>query len=354
MVGEGRPRVGRGPDARGTYHPGMDAEPPLRTDAARRSPRWAAGMRWALLGLALSLPVHASILAWMAMTGIDRPGVPRPSRAPIELAVLPEDGIEDDAAVAAAAGAVAEGPEVASTAASMEAALADPLATGGVGEGTGLGEGGADGFGGFGAGGGGGDGLGGGGTGGGGGGGGGSGLGGGAGGTSFFGVGGRGTRFAYVVDKSASMRGRIAEAKQELYKSIVALPDFASVYVVFYDSSEPWAFSDRWERVRSSTVQRLKGWLKEVGPSGGTEPVPAFRMVFALDVRPDVIFFLSDGEIPPESIAQIRQLNARGRRVTINSIAFGEEAGSQQLRQVAQEADGQFREVRPQHPGERP
>ncbi|HAQ66537.1 MAG TPA: hypothetical protein DCR70_02055 [Phycisphaerales bacterium] len=180
------------------------------------------------------------------------------------------------------------------------------------------------------------------------GGGGGGGLGGGAGGTSFFGVGGRGTRFAFIVDKSGSMvNGRIGEAKQELYKAIVALPDFASVYVVFYDSSEPWAFSDRWERVRSSMVKKLKTWLNNVGPSGGTEPTPAFRAVFALDARPDVIFFLSDGEIPPESIAQIRQMNARGKRVTINAIAFGEESGSQQLRQIAQEADGEFRQVRP-------
>jgi hypothetical protein len=143
------------------------------------------------------------------------------------------------------------------------------------------------------------------------------------------------------------VNGRIGEAKQELFKAIVALPDFASVYVVFYDSSDPWAFSDRWERVRSSMVKKLKTWLNNVGPSGGTEPTPAFRAVFALDARPDVIFFLSDGEIPPESIAQIRQMNARGKRVTINAIAFGDESGSQQLRQIAQEADGEFRQVRP-------
>ncbi|RLS47205.1 MAG: VWA domain-containing protein [Planctomycetota bacterium] len=143
------------------------------------------------------------------------------------------------------------------------------------------------------------------------------------------------------------VNGRIGEAKQELYKAIVALPDFASVYVVFYDSADPWAFSDRWERVRSSMVKKLKTWLNNVGPSGGTEPTPAFRAVFALDARPDVIFFLSDGEIPPESIAEIRQMNARGKRVTINAIAFGDESGSQQLRQVAQEADGEFRQVRP-------
>ena len=142
------------------------------------------------------------------------------------------------------------------------------------------------------------------------------------------------------------MAGRIGEAKEELRRAIAALPDYASVYVVFYDSAEPLSFSDRWERVRSSMMQRLKNWLGEVGPSGGTEPVPAFRRVFSLDVRPDVIFFLSDGEIPDDDVVAIRQMNARGRKVTINAIAFGDEAGGAQLRQVAQEADGEFRQVR--------
>jgi hypothetical protein len=301
-----------------------------------------------LLGLALSLPIHGVLLVWLAVTNIERAGAPRPGEAMIELSVLPEDSGDAETATAAHGGDAPQSPEIASSEAPSAPTMNDDPLAGALGEGTGLGEGGADGFGGFGPGGGGGDGFGGGGGAGGAGGGGGGGLSGGAGGTSFFGVGGRGTRFAFIVDKSGSMvNGRIGEAKQELFKAIVALPDFASVYVVFYDSSEPWAFSDRWERVRSSMVKKLKTWLNNVGPSGGTEPTPAFRAVFALDARPDVIFFLSDGEIPPESIAQIRQMNARGKRVTINAIAFGEESGSQQLRQIAQEADGEFRQVRP-------
>jgi hypothetical protein len=263
------------------------------------------------------------------------------------MAIAPEDvgpGVPDDGGGAAGSDVPADPMATAAAVVERDEAMVDPLA-GGEGTSTGLGDGGADGFGGFGPGGGGGDGFGGGG--GSGGGGGGGGLAGGSGGTTFFGIGGRGTRFAYVVDKSGSMSNRIVEAKEQLLKSISALPDYASVYVIFYDSAEPIAFSDRWERVRSSMLQRMRGWLqRNVGPSGGTEPVPAFQRVFALDARPDVIFFLSDGEIPLEAIGQIRQLNSRGRAVTINTIAFGDEAGSAQLRQVAQESGGEFRQVR--------
>ncbi len=313
---------------------------PSRTGAV------GAGLRWLLIGLALSLPIHASLLVWLAVTRVDRPADSRPGITGIEMAIAPEDvgpGAPDDGGGAAGSDVPADPMATAAAVVERDEAMVDPLA-GGEGTSTGLGEGGADGFGGFGPGGGGGDGVGGGG---GSGGGGGGGLAGGSGGTTFFGIGGRGTRFAYVVDKSGSMSNRIVEAKEQLLKSISALPDYASVYVIFYDSAEPIAFSDRWERVRSSMLQRMRGWLqRNVGPSGGTEPVPAFQRVFALDARPDVIFFLSDGEIPREAIGQIRQLNSRGRAVTINTIAFGDEAGSAQLRQVAQESGGEFRQVR--------
>ena len=294
------------------------------------------------LGLALSLPVHAAILVWLAVTSVERAGVPRRDQAVIELAVMPESDAAPTATPAEGAAEAPQGPEVAAAPTAMPSAPTEDPFAGAPGAGTGLGDGGADGFGGFGPGGGGGDGFGGGG-----GGGGGGGLGGGAGGTSFFGVGGRGTPFAFIVDKSASMAGRIGEAKDELQKAIAGLPDFASVFVVFYDSSEPWPFSEKWERVRSSTVQRLKAWLRDVGPSGGTQPMPAFRLAFGLDIRPDVIFFLSDGEIPGDCVELIRQMNARGKRVTINTIAFGDDAGAAQLRQIAQESDGQFRQVQP-------
>ncbi len=314
-----------------------------RSSARRRA--WRSGFGWMALGLALSLPVHAALLVWLAVTSVERAGVPGREQAVIELAVLPEDGGAPAMTPAQGASEAPQGPEAAADVSALPSVPTEDPFAGAPGEGTGLGEGGADGFGGFGPGGGGGDGFGGGG--GSGGGGGGGGLGGGAGGTSFFGVGGRGTRFAFIVDKSASMASRIGEAKDELQRAIAGLPDFASVYVLFYDSSEPWAFSDRWERVRSSTMARLKAWLRDVGPSGGTQPMPAFRMAFALDVRPDVIFFLSDGEIPAETVELVRQLNSRGKRVTINTIAFGDDAGAAQLRQMAQESDGQFRQVQP-------
>ncbi|MFO0962463.1 MAG: VWA domain-containing protein [Phycisphaerales bacterium] len=338
-----------------TAEPAVGILPARRARGGADTGPWSHRLRWMLLGFALSMPIHAVFVVWMAMVRVDRPGTPAPGDPSIVDVTFVPEGDVPSTVIGSSAGGSGDGPVISSPGAP---AAEEPAATGlegGPGVGTGLADGGVEGFGVFGRAGGGGGGTGIGGAGSGAGGGSGGGLGGGAGGTSFFGVGGTGTRFAFIVDKSGSMGGgRLEEAKEELRKSVAGLPDYASVYVSFFDSAPPWIFSDKWERVRSSTLQKLARWLRDVGASGGTQPMGAFRQVFALDTRPDVIFFLSDGEIPEESVGEIRRLNSRGKKVVIHAIAFGDEAGSARLRQVAAEADGEFREVKPRGPGARP
>jgi hypothetical protein len=142
------------------------------------------------------------------------------------------------------------------------------------------------------------------------------------------------------------MDEEMEQVKQEVLRSVSGLPDFASFYVVFYDSSDPWSFSDRWERVRPSAVRKLKAWLADIRAGGATFPMSSLRRVFALPDRPDVIYLLSDGEFDETDVPQsVRSLNARGKRVVVNTIGFGENVDRAELRQIAQEADGQFRLV---------
>jgi len=175
-------------------------------------------------------------------------------------------------------------------------------------------------------------------------------LGGGAGGTSFFGIGARGTRFAYIVDRSMSMSedGRLEVAKRELGRSISTLPDYAYFQVIFYSSVLLVPdMQDGWLRARPSTVERFRQWLQMyVTPSGGTVPEPAFVMLLSLPVRPDVIFFMTDGEILNFTAEQVAAMNRRGKHVVINTIAFGDPASQDMLRQIAQDSGGVYRFVR--------
>lgn len=173
-------------------------------------------------------------------------------------------------------------------------------------------------------------------------------LGGGAAGTSFFGIGSRGTRFAYIVDKSGSMEAgrRWWTAVAELRRSIEALPDFAYAYVALYDHvhiTPP--HQEGWIHTSRSNVGKLNRWLEEISPAGGTQPFSAFAQIFSLDVQPDVIFFMTDGEVPEDTAQQVAALNNRGKRVVVHCIAFGDPSSQALLKQIAAETGGQYRYV---------
>ena len=97
---------------------------------------------------------------------------------------------------------------------------------------------------------------------------------------------------------------------------------------------------------RPNTVRSFVRWLNEVAPGGGTEPKPAFELIFAQEERPDVIFFLTDGVIPDMNAEFVAGLNAHGKRVVINTISFGEDSSQGLLKQIAADSGGVWRHVR--------
>ncbi|MEE2719548.1 MAG: VWA domain-containing protein [Planctomycetota bacterium] len=164
---------------------------------------------------------------------------------------------------------------------------------------------------------------------------------------SFFGITTAGRRFAYIVDRSGSMEGdRMKEAKKELLRSIRSLPDYAKFYIVFYGGSiEEPEMQESWLMARSPIINGVSEWIRRLNAAGGTIPLPAFRRVFGLDERPDVIFFLTDGDITSMSAQQVAELNDRGLRTVINTIAFGDDASQDLLVQIAQDSGGVYRFV---------
>jgi len=282
-----------------------------------------------LLGLSLSLVVHISLMLYLNLFGLGAPRGPGPQPVSLEFAMIreaeltqlenlqfddlvPEVPLEsEDLYETELPMELAE--DVSASALDISAAGAVPALTGaGGGQGSTLGGGGA--------------------------------------GTSFFGVTSRGTRFAYIVDVSGSMgqQRKMDVAMRELARSIEALPDYAYFYVVLYASGITLPPAQRdWMRARPRTISRLIRWLNQIDPSGGTRPVPAFKQVFSIEERPDVIFFLTDGEIPraEETLETVTLLNSRGRRVVINTIAFGDPASQELLREIARRSGGIYRFV---------
>ncbi|MDZ4756352.1 MAG: VWA domain-containing protein [Phycisphaerae bacterium] len=285
-----------------------------------------------LLGLSVSLPFHIMIMIWLASIYMPGPVGDEPPAITFELGVLNDERLADGPStdevplidLTASAGSVEGSALEATTPAigmqsqssgSLEAAGGAPVGEGSVGGGGSLGPGG-----------------------------------GGSGGTSFFGVGGRGSRFAYIVDISGSMANgtRFSVAIDELKRSITALPDFASFVVVLFSSAsvEP-PFQESYLKAHPSNVARMKKWIDTMSPMGGTDPGGAFQRALGLSPPPDIIFFLTDGEIPPHMAEVLSASNGAGgkKRVVIHTIAFSTDAGQEILRKIARDSEGTFRYV---------
>ncbi len=172
------------------------------------------------------------------------------------------------------------------------------------------------------------------------------------GGASFFGVEASGSRIVYIVDISGSMlhNGKIDALKRELLGSIATLPpgsEFA--VVVFSDETSTRALggSARWRSASAGGRTEIDTAIRAISPSGGTQPLEAFRIAFSLAPKPEAVFFMTDGELPQQDatriIGTVNQLNQQeGDAAPIHCIAFGSRQGATDLRRIARQSGGTY------------
>ena len=111
---------------------------------------------------------------------------------------------------------------------------------------------------------------------------------------------------------------------------------------------------------------RLRSWLADLRPSGGTDPYEALRV--GIKLQPSAIFLLSDGRftgsrrqrrvIPGSSkretiirredpaIRDLAGLVGNPDRIPIHTVAFEELKAQENLKELSQLSSGQFRFVR--------
>jgi hypothetical protein len=151
----------------------------------------------------------------------------------------------------------------------------------------------------------------------------------------FLGSIGKGNRFVFIADRSGSMGARVPSADplnkqrqsidllhEELIKSLQSLKEGSYFYVAFFDDRvDPMPGGDTWVE-GGKPLDEIIAWVRTVRPRGGTQPLPGFRKAFQLNPRPDVIFFMTDGQFG-NIAAQVAELNGAGPdRARINGIQF--------------------------------
>ncbi|MCA9250934.1 MAG: VWA domain-containing protein [Phycisphaerales bacterium] len=173
-------------------------------------------------------------------------------------------------------------------------------------------------------------------------------MGGGQAGPQFFGLGGEARsarRIIYVVDRSGSMIGVFDDLRKELKRSIDGLRKSQKYHVIFYSTDPPVeAPPSRLVNAIRASKSRTFDFIDQVTPEGMTQPIEAMRRAFRL--KPDLIYFLSDGDIPEAELLKenLTQWN-RDESVRIFTISYVSAAGRQLLEEIARMHNGQFRFV---------
>ena len=163
---------------------------------------------------------------------------------------------------------------------------------------------------------------------------------------SFCGLEAKGYRFVFIVDSSGSMQGpRFMAACHQLMASITDLDQHQSFYVIFFNATE---YPQAWPHIDNemspaglTSTERIGQWMRGVIPNGWTNPDGAIRR--GLDLKPDAIFLLTDGEFNQGSALSV--IRRHKFRAAIHTVAFGSPAGAPMLQEIATRTGGTFRYV---------
>jgi hypothetical protein len=167
--------------------------------------------------------------------------------------------------------------------------------------------------------------------------------------TEFFGIGGYGQSFVYVVDCSGSMqeREKFDRARYELMHSLEQLGSDQRYFVIFFSDGAYPMDSDELVPATEEQRARTADWIRHLQPDGGTNPLPA--LLVALTLRPDAIYFLSDGKFDPATVTQMRIRNRKHRlrrQIPIHTIAFVDRSTEGLMRAIARNSGGKYRFVK--------
>lgn len=168
--------------------------------------------------------------------------------------------------------------------------------------------------------------------------------------TSFFDIREKADRFVYLIDLSGSMAGpRMRFATENLKASLRQLNVQQQFQVIFYDNSThtmtlPSNPTADWYRATRANISAAIRFIDSAVPGNGTSHVPALRE--ALRLRPQVLFFLTDGSdtVYASELESLYRLN-RGR-TRIHCIKFDElgELGTDNwMKKLSRANDGTYR-----------
>ena len=160
---------------------------------------------------------------------------------------------------------------------------------------------------------------------------------------TFYGSGGNAYKICYVIDRSGSLLDVFDYLRDELKRSIRGLVPQQQFHVIFFSGGKPEEMPPG-KLVYATEANKEKAfkYLDAIVPGGQTQPAPALERAFK--AKPELVYFMTDGDFQPTVLDRLRQLN-RGKKIKINTFSFVFKPGEELLRQIAKEHGGRYKHV---------
>jgi hypothetical protein len=190
--------------------------------------------------------------------------------------------------------------------------------------------------------------------------------------STFMGMKSQANKICFIIDYSASMRGRDLVMRDELSTAIDKLPAVGSVCVMFFSgptwlagenanvlhkkwkgtNSAGWApvagftpSRPKWIPVTPSTKKKLTEAVWETPLTFGTVWNNSFEWAFYLNPKPDIIYFMTDGNSNPK-LQGMNIIKTRKGRTKIYTIGYGAPPGAKKpLQEIAAMTGGKSKFV---------
>lgn len=148
-----------------------------------------------------------------------------------------------------------------------------------------------------------------------------------------------------VLDKSGSMAGdKIDLAKEAAARSTRLMLGQDYLALIAFDAQKNWVFKPR----RVNNRNELEYLIRGIPASGGTEIYPAledaYKEIRKLKTKKKHIILLTDGQSPEGKYEQLVQ-KMRKEKITLSTVAVGEDADQDLLQYLAKEGNGRYYQV---------
>jgi len=168
--------------------------------------------------------------------------------------------------------------------------------------------------------------------------------------SNFYGNGGRAKRVCYILDHSGSMLDNFDFLREEAKSSIGKLAPIQFFNVVMVSENESVVLSKgQLVRATPDNVREFATKIAEYRAQGQNDDLlPPFQSAFeeAFRMKPELIYFLTDGHFDPKLAEVVNRLNA-DKKVKINTLAFvnKEPSYEAQLQKMAADNGGKYKFV---------